>query len=66
METKKLKWEIPALRDLGGIGELTSGQSCYPGSKFVTQCDEYGSSAIGDCQVGNNPGGNCGTGTGDT
>jgi len=66
METKKLKWEIPALRDLGGIGELTSGESCYPGGAFVHQCVTFGSSAAGNCGTGDNPGGSCGTGTSDT
>jgi hypothetical protein len=62
METKKLIWERPALRELGGIGELTSGQECYGGGSFLLQCDPTGSGATGDCQNGDNPGGGCSTG----
>jgi hypothetical protein len=48
METKKLKWEIPALRDLGGIEELTQGGGCSPyGGIYgvIDFCTTTGSSA---------------------
>ena len=63
MEIKKLKWEQPILRGLGGIGELTQGGGCEPygGSYGVTEyctgtrnlasttCTSNGTSAGGAC-----------------